>query len=328
MRAKRLLAGALAGATTLTVIGGCAAREIATLEPKLELRNAAQQLADAQQAGFTLKVTGSADDLVAAAALAAKGDKPTAGDTADLRRLFNSSVTFAYDRAGSGTADDRSMIVADVDGVTGTEIRYVDGTLYAKAPVADLAARFGATGADVKALSAESVGEVPGLDAFFAGKWVSLDGKKMTDLAGTGAGVPAKDLQQDKVIKELTAGATDLLDGASIVRDGADAKHLIVTSSTTKAYAQAKRFATTVDKSLAGGFADVPEDRPIVLDLWIDGGRLTAAEINVLQFVDGATGRVAARLEMTTGAAIAAPQGATALDLAGLARPTRPSTTD
>ena len=327
MRSKRLLAGALAGATTLTVIGGCAAKQIATLEPKLELRNAAQKLGDAQQAGFTLKLTGNPDDLIAAAALEAKDDKPTASDTADIKKVFNSSITFAYDKAGSGTADDRSMMLVTVDGVTGTEIRSVDGTVYAKAPVSELASKFGATPADVKQLSAESVGEVPGFDAFFAGKWVSLDTKKLTDLAATATtnAPPTQAVDQAKLMKELSTGATDLLNGATIVRDSADSKHLVVTTSTTAAYAEAKKIATAVDKSLAKSMDKsmdkAPKDRPIVLDLWIDNGSLTAAEINVLQFVDGAQGRVAARIEMTTGATITAPEGATKIDLTGLAKP-------
>jgi hypothetical protein len=326
MRSKRLLAGALAGATTLTVIGGCAAKQIATLEPKLELRNAAQQLGDAQQAGFTLKLTGNPDDLIAAAKLADKTDKTgkaTDTDPAELRRVFNSSITFGYDKAGSGTADDRSMMLATVDGVAGTEIRSVDGKLYAKAPVSEIAAKFGATPAQVKELTDDSVGDVPGLGAFFAGKWVSLDVKKLTDLASTATTnkVPKQDLDQAKVMKEFSTGADNLLDGATIVRDTADRKHLVVTTSTTKAYAEAKRIAVAVDKSLGQEMNDAPKDKPIVLDLWIDGGKFTAAEINVLQFIDGATGRVAARIEMTTGAPIAAPEGATTIDLTGLAKP-------
>jgi hypothetical protein len=326
MRAKRFLAGALAGVTTLTVIGGCAAQQIKALEPKLELRNAAQQLADAQQAGFTLKVSGNADDLIAAVKLEAKQNESadaelTADDTTALRQLFKSSLTVAYDKAGAGTGDDSAMIAATVDGLTGTEIRYVDGSLYAKVPVADLATKFGATAADVKSLSDGAVGEVPGLDAFFDGKWVSVDSKEITDLARAGTGLPAQDLEQAKLVKELTTSATNLVDGASVARDSADDKHLIVTSSTAKAYAEAKHFATVVNEELGSEFAEPPKDRPIVLDLWVDGGKLTAAEINVLQFVDGATGRVAARLEVTTGAPITAPEGATKIDFTGLLGP-------
>jgi hypothetical protein len=333
MRAKRLLAGALAGVTTLTVIGGCAAQQIRALEPKLELRTAAQQLAAAQQVGFTLKVSGNADDLIAAVKLHAKQDKSadaglTADDTTALRQLFKSSLTVAYDKAGAGAQDDRSVIAATVDGIAGTEIRYLDGVLYAKVPVADLATKFGATAAEVKSLGDEAVGQLPGVDALFAGKWVSVDGKEITKLAGAGTGLPTQDLEQQKVVKELAASATNLLEGASIVRDSADSKHLIVTSSTVKGYAEAKRFASAVNEELASEFAEAPKDRPIVLDLWIDGGKLNAAEINILQFIDGATGRVAARLEVTTGAPITAPEGATKIDVTGVLGPDTADLTD
>ena len=315
MRSKRFLAGTLAGVTTLTVIGGCAAQQIQALEPKLELRNAAQQLAAAQQAGFTLKLTGNPDDLIAAAGKEA-GDK---ADAATVRQLFTSSFTMAYDKGGAGAEDDKSSLAVDVDGVTGTEIRFVGGSLYAKVPVADLAAKFGATPAEVKSLSDEAVGEMPGLDALFAGKWVSVDSKELKDLAGSTTGTPTSPAEQEKAMAELTTSATNLLEGADVVRDSADAQHLVVTSSTTKAYAEAQRFLTAVDKSLAGKLTKAPADKPIVLDLWIDNGKLTAAEINVLQFVEGATGRVAARLEVTAGAPITAPEGATKIDVAGLA---------
>ncbi|HET9517710.1 MAG TPA: hypothetical protein VFO77_08305, partial [Actinoplanes sp.] len=200
MRAKRLVAGALAGAVALTVVGGCAAQQAQALEPKLELRAAAQQLAAAQQAAFSLKLTGTPDDLIAAVKLEAakdkSGDQPDAQDEAILRKLFTSSLTIAYDKAGAGAADDRSAIAADIDGITGTELRYLDGVLYAKAPVNDLAAKFGASPADLKALSTNVAGKVAGVDDFLAGKWVSLDVKKLTELAGAGAGLPTETLDQ------------------------------------------------------------------------------------------------------------------------------------
>jgi hypothetical protein len=314
---RALLAGTLAGVTTLTFLGGCAAKEIQALEPKLELRNAAQQLADAEQAGFTLKLAGNVDDLIAAA----KSDDPsiTADDTKVMRQLFNSSITMAYDKAGAGDEDDTSSLSATVDGVTGTEMRFVGGLLYVKAPVAELAKKFGASESDLKEISG-GTGGVPGVDAFFDGKWVSLDTKQITEMAGESvAGTAASAAEQQKALDELTTSATNLLEGADVVRDSADDKHLIVTSSTTKAYAEGQRLVKAISPQLAGELpADQPKDQPIVLDLWLDNGKLTAAEINVLQFVDGATGRVAARVEVTDGAKIAAPTGATKVDLAGL----------
>ncbi|BAL89414.1 hypothetical protein AMIS_41940 [Actinoplanes missouriensis 431] len=314
LRVTRLLAGVLAGVTTLTMFAGCAGQQIQALEPKLELRDAAKQLGEAQRAGFTIKINGSADDLIAAAALTDSG----AGAGADekiLRQLFNSSVTIAYDKAGEGTEDDRASISATVDGVTGTEVRYVDKTVFLRAPIADLAAKFGASADEVKALSGQTAGGPAGLDAFFDGGWVSVDSAALGDLAEAGAGVEAPDLEEEKALTEFSTSATNLLEGADLVRDENDDTHLVATTSTTKAYAELQRLVTAVDKDLAPELGtDAPADKPIALDLWIVDGKLTAAEINLLQFADGATGRVALRLEVTTGAEIAAPEGATKLD--------------
>ncbi|WP_127502312.1 hypothetical protein [Actinoplanes solisilvae] len=314
---RTLLAGTLAGVTTIALLGGCAAKEIQALEPKLELRNAAQQLADAKQAGFTLKLSGSVDDLIAAA----KADDPSfkADDEKIMKQIFNSSITMAYDKAGDGAEDDMSSLSATVDGVTGTEIRFVGGLLYAKAPVSELAKKFGASDKDLKEMTGGG-GANPGFDAFFGGKWVSLDTKQLTEMAEQGTGTGTTPAEQQKALAELTTSATNLLEGADVVRDSADDKHLIVTSSTAKAAAEGQRLVKAINPALAGELpTEQPKDRPVVLDLWLDNGKLTAAEINVLQFVDGAKGRVAARIEVTDGAKITAPEGATKIDLSGLA---------
>jgi hypothetical protein len=327
LRVKRLIAGALAGVTTLTVIAGCAGESLQALEPKLELRNAAKQLGEAKQAGFTIKINGSAEDLVAAAKLdAAKSGDPedeiTEDDAKILRQLFNSSFTVAYDQAGEGTDDDRALFGATIDGVTGAEVRYVGKTLFVKAPVTELATKFGATKAEVKELSDAAVGSLGGLDELLDGKWVSLDASKLTELAKSSAGAPDKAADEQKLKAELSTAAENLLEGASIVRDENDDTHLVVTSSTTKAYEELKRVVSAVEPTMAetltGASAEPVADKPVVLDLWIKDGKLTAAEINMLQFVDGATGRVALRLEVTTGTAIEAPEGATKIDMDAL----------
>jgi hypothetical protein len=203
--------------------------------------------------------------------------------------------------------------------VTGTEVRVVDKMVYARAPVAELAKKFGA--GDIGEIRGEAVAEQPAFGAFFDGKWVVVDLKDAAGLTGKSTGLPTEDLDAAKTLAEVQASAKSLLDGASIVRDGADSKHLVVTTSTTKAYAEVKRLISAVGKDTAGLSDEIgkaPTDRPIVLDLWVDKGNLTAAEVNVLQFVDGATGRAAVRLDVTTGAPIDAPDGATKVDLAGL----------
>jgi hypothetical protein len=326
MRTKRLLTGAAAGVAALALAGGCA-QQVKRLEPALELRAAAEHLAAAKQVGFTLKVTGSADDLIKSLKQQAAKDNSrdnawTSDDTDSLRTLLNSSVTVAYDLAGAGTDDDRMQLSATVDGVEGTELRVVGRTLYAKAPVTELAKKFGAGVDDISSMRTDATAITPTLGALFDGGWVSLDVKDAADLPGASLGLPTPDADTAKTLAELKTSASNLFAGATIVRDTADPKHLVVTSSTTKAYAEMKRLVTAVSGAnsmdLADEIGDAPKDRPIVLDLWIDNEKLTALEVNLLQFVDGTPGRAALRLDMTTGAPITAPQGASKIDPSAL----------
>ncbi|WP_305787230.1 hypothetical protein [Symbioplanes lichenis] len=300
---KRLLIGATVGAALLTA-GGCAGEQVRALEPKLELREAAQHLSEAQQAGFTVKLAGT-DDLIAA--LKAKGE-----DSEGVAQVANSSITIAYDKAGAGAEDDRSSITATIDGVGGTEIRTVDGLLYAKAPVDELAAKFGGT-KDVTSQRKET----PELAPLFDGQWVSVDPQEAAALSGAFTGVPAEDPDAAKTLAEVRKSATNLLEGAQITRDGADEEHLIVTSSTGEAYAELQRLLKTVSPAAGSELAKerAPQDKPVVIDLWVHDGKFTAAEVDILQFVEGATGRSAVRVEVTTGATITAPEDAHKIDL-------------
>ena len=302
MRANRFLAGGLAGVTALAVVAGCA-NTIKQVEPKLALRDAAQQLGGQKQGGFAIRFTGSVDDLIAAAK---KDADFSADDTESIKSIFNSTITVGYDQTAKAMS-----VSATVAGVPGTEIRVVDQTLYVKAPVNELVQKFGGGAAsDFDELKQQD----KALGAFFDGGWVSLDVKDVQKTSG----LPAADATNPKAAAEVKKSAQNLFDNAQIARDPKDDKHLIVTTSTTKAYSELKRLVTAVGGDEAKGFEDsipeAPKDRPIVVDLWIDQDKLTAAEINILQFVDGATGRVAVRLEVTSGSPIDAPQGATKID--------------
>ncbi|MET0423720.1 MAG: hypothetical protein ABW046_07600, partial [Actinoplanes sp.] len=213
-----------------------------------------------------------------------------------------------------GAADDRVSMAATVGGVTGTELRVLDQTLYAKAPVTELVKKFGASDSDLAEIRKGVTTESPAFTALFDGGWIAVDVKA----AGETYGNPAQNVTADKTLAEVKTSAQNLVDGATIARDPADDTHLIVTSSTTKAYAEMKRLVTTVggeqSPALTEGLDKAPADRPIVIDLWIDDEKLTAVEVNLLQFIDGAAGRSAVRLEVTTGAAIEAPANATKID--------------
>ncbi|MEV4343120.1 hypothetical protein AB0J83_01375 [Actinoplanes sp. NPDC049596] len=315
MRVKRLLAGTAAGATALAFAGACA-QQIKQLEPKLELRNAATQLSEAKQTGFTVKLTGSPEELAAGLKLEDPADVP---DTETLKKLFNSSFTIATDKAGNGDEDDRASISATIDGVQGTELRVVDGVVYLKAPVQELAAKLGAPAADVADMRKEATAELPEAGALFDGKWVAVDVAKATKDALGGAAAPSQDpAEAAKLKSEIETSAKNLFESAQIVRDPADDTHLTVTSSSTKGYEEIKRLAGVFGKELGADVAKdlpaAPKERPITLDLWIKDEKLTAIEVNFLQFIDGATGRAAVRFEVTTGAEINAPEGAATID--------------
>ncbi len=327
---KRFLAGTLAGATTLALAVGCA-KQIEQLEPKLEIKKAAAALSATGKAGFTLKVGGNVDDLIAFAKKdSGTGEGAFTDDDADiLRKLYNSSFTIAWDKAGEGVTDDRASVSAVFDGVTGTELRIVDQVAYVKAPVGELAAKFGASKSDIDSMRKEMAPTIDGVDALFDGGWVSVSMADAQKLSGGATGVaPSTDpAQNEKLAAEVKTSAENLFQSADVVRDSKDKTHLVVTTTTVKAYEQAKRLMQAMEKiggKSASGVLDgalgselekPPADKPVVFDLWVDNGEFRAFEINLLQFADGATGRAALRVELSSGVEIAAPEGAKKIDL-------------
>ncbi|MFI1994404.1 hypothetical protein [Actinoplanes sp. NPDC020271] len=331
---KRFLAGALAGGVTLTLAVGCA-KQIEQLEPKLEIKKAAEALGATGKAGFTLKAGGSAEDLIALAKKdAGTGEDAFTDEDADmLRKLYNSSFTIGWDKGGDGVTDDRGSVSAVIDGVTGLDVRVIDQVAYVKAPVAELAAKFGASKADVQDMRKEMGSSIDGLDTLVDGGWVSValtDLQKFSGAAGAGVTPSADPAQNDKAVAEIKAGAQSLIEGADVVRDEKDKTHLTVTTSTTKAYEQGKQLITSLskiggestsgllDETLGSELDKPPADKPIVLDLWVDNGQFKALEINLIQFVEGGTGRASLRVELTSGVDIAAPTGAKKIDLSKL----------
>ncbi|GGN72227.1 hypothetical protein GCM10010112_40290 [Actinoplanes lobatus] len=329
---KRFLAGAVAGVTALTLTVGCA-NQFQQLEPKLELKKAAENLGAEGKAGFTIKAGGNVDDVIA---LAKKESTDFTDEDAEIvRKIYNSSVSLAWDKAGESVADDRVQMTANLDGITGLDVRTVDEVLYVRVPVTELAQRAGASSTDIAEMRSGLSTEVPTLAPLFDGEWVSVaaaDLKKLGEqLGGATAAAANQQEQSEKLAAEFRTSAENLLESADVVRDEQDKKHLIVTTSTGKAIAEAKRIAEAAFKILApDGPADAadsfkkeidekaPADKPIVLDIWVDNGKFTAFEINYLQFFDGATGRGTVRIEVADSVDITAPSGAQKLDVAPL----------
>lgn len=329
---KRFLAGAAAGVTALTLTVGCA-NQFQQLEPKLELKKAAENLGDSGKAGFTLKAGGNVEDFIAFAKKdAGTGSDAFTNEDADiLRKIYNSSVTVAWDKAGDGIEDDRALFNATVDGITGAEVRVVDKVAYFKVPVNELATKFGGSKADVDKIRTEMGVAIPGVDTLLDGGWVSISADDITKFAeGTTGVAPSASVnpaENEKIVAEFKTSAENVLEGSQIVRDEKDKTHLVVTTSTVKAFNEGKRLidalaklapaetGEVLDEALGSEFDKAPADKPIVLDLWVDNGEFRAFEINLLQFDEGNTGRATLRVDIATGADITAPGDAKKLDV-------------
>ncbi|GAA4936272.1 hypothetical protein [Actinoplanes utahensis] len=329
---KRFLAGAVAGVTTLTLTVGCA-NQLQQLEPKLELKKAAENLGASGKAGFTLKAGGNVEDLIAFAKKeSGTGSDAFTNEDADIiRKIYNSSFTLGWDKAGDGIEDDRALFNATIDGVTGAEVRVVDKVAYFKVPVNELVTKFGGTKADVDEIRTEVGASVPGIDTLLNGGWVSISADDVAKFAEGTTGVkPSASVdpaEQEKIVAEFKTSAENLLESADIVRDEKDKTHLVVTTSTVKAFNEGKRLLDAIAKLAPAETGEVlkeataelgketPADKPIVLDLWIDNGNFKAFEINLLQFDTGNTGRASVRVEIATGAEISAPGDAKKLDV-------------
>jgi len=132
VRLPRLLtAGAI-----VAVLAGAAACGLQSLEPKLELRDAASDFASAGTGALRLSVASSAAQFRAFSAEADR-ESGTPGSTdiadGDLKRLLSSSIDIAYDQGKpKNDADDAARIDVHVGRLDAAEIRVAHQVLYAR----------------------------------------------------------------------------------------------------------------------------------------------------------------------------------------------------
>lgn len=324
---KRFLAGALAGATVLTLTAGCSVQQSG---PKLAILRAAQNLATTSKAGFTIKAGGKVEDMIAAAKkeAASHGGTFNAEDAGILRKAYRSSLTIAWDKAGNGVVDDKSVTRAVIDGVGGAEVRVVNKVTYVRVPFNKLAVNFGVSKADIRSIRRQLGPTNAGVNTLLYGGWVRISPADMQKFAQNSAGgaATADPKLNKKYSTALMTSAESLFKSATVVYDKKDKHHLIVTTSTAAVSKEGNRLveaiqkiadkptAKMLDETFGADLEKAPANQPIVLDLWIDNGRFQAFEINLLQFVKGSTGRAGLRVEFSRGEDITAPANAEKLD--------------
>lgn len=344
MRLPRLLTGG----AIVAVLAGTAACGLQSLEPKLELKNAASSFASDGKAALRLSFASSASEFRAFTTEAdAESGDPGSTDIsdADLKRLLGSSITIDYDDGGTTkTADDATRVDLHIGSLDAGEIRVVRQVLYARADLAGLekvfpdiqdgvdSARDTLTGADGETAPAAAL-KAPA-DALFDGKWVSLDTgpgswfdqqlAAATDGTDSGsAGGTTGGLADDAPAKLKAIAGKAFAHGVTVKRlDGDDrlGDHLVATVNLRTVY-------TNIRSDLAGLLADpsgdlakeLPEaadvpDRDVAVSFWVKDGKLTRVELDAAQFLDKPSGALVLRADNLAAEKISAPSGAVKLD--------------
>jgi hypothetical protein len=336
----------LTGGAVVAVLTGTAACGLQSLEPKLELRNAAGDFAAAHAGAVRLSLAGSAAQFRAFAAEGDKEDRSSGSTTipdADLKRLLSSSILIGYDGGNAkDTTDDAARIDIRVGGLDAGEIRVARQVLYARVDVPGLVQQFPEIKDGVDSANASLTGPdgdtspVEALrapaEALLAGKWVSLDagpdswlGKQLRSATGAkSSGTASSALAPDAPAKLKAIFGKAFANGVTVKRLGSDDRlgdHLEATASLRTVYKNirgdlAGLFSGSAAADLGGKLpqvGDVP-DRQLGVSFWVADGKLTRVELNLAQFLDRPTGALVLRADNLPAEKIAAPSGAVRID--------------
>ncbi|MFB8237971.1 hypothetical protein ACFC58_15620 [Kitasatospora purpeofusca] len=277
--------------------------------------------------------TGEEIDKDSAAALAAvslsvafsadkplKDIQPTKGSGNGAATAADPSVSASYTLTGKG-------------GAPLLELRQVGGKAYARGDLAGFAKLVGENAAEVEGLAE---GLPAALGNALKGQWVSFDAKALESTGGTGgaggAATPAPTLDP-KAAENLNASLKGILTRDLSFEDKGkqDGKERITVT------APARKLADDLLKAVEPLAKDIPNlaelpksapskvpDRPLALDLYLDGGALSAVTFDLAQLEEKAGPGTPLPLRISFGhdtPAVQAPAGATELateDINGL----------
>ncbi|WP_406095836.1 hypothetical protein [Kitasatospora purpeofusca] len=272
-------------------------------------------------------------------------------DSAAALSAVSLSIAFSADKplkdiqpakgagSGNGTAPAADPSVSASYTLTGKggapllELRQVGGKAYARGDLAGFAKLVGENAAEVESL-AEGLPAV--LGNALKGQWVSFDTKTLESTGGTGGAgkgaTPAPTLDP-KAAENLNASLKGIFthdlsfedkgkqDGKDRITVTAPARKL--TDDLLKAVEPLAKDIPNLAKLPKSAPAKVP-DRPLALDLYLDGGALSAVTFDLAQLTEKAAPGTPLPLRIAFGhdtPAVQAPAGATELrteDISGL----------
>jgi hypothetical protein len=337
----------LTGTAIVAVLSGTAACGLQSVEPKLELRDAANAFTTAGAGAMRFSIGSSAADV---RTFSHQADKESAGSSsgdtsgtdsmseADLTKLLSSRAELSFDSGADkkSAADDSSQVLVHVGDTDAGEIRGVDQVLYARVNMPGLVTEFPDMKRGVDSFRAqisggsESGGAPPEAirapaAAVLDGTWVSLDmhagswiDKQLKTASGSGLSgeTPAK--LKDLAGKAFGGGSVRVqrLDSDDKLGD-----HLVATTNLRKVYGNVRAdLASLLGGSSGADLAkqlpavtDVP-DRNLSVSFWVNDGALTRVELDAAQFLDKPAGHLVLRVDALPKQKITTPSGAVAVD--------------
>jgi hypothetical protein len=357
----------LSGGAVVAVLVGTAACGLQTVEPKLELRDAADAFSSSRSTSLRLSLPSSLADVKAFTTEAdaeSPADESTSTDSAtetfatatsssqpsdaDLQQLLSSHVDVAFDKGADakGSADDSARVLLHIGKTDAGEVRTVGGMVYARVDLTGLEGEFPDMKDGVESTRAALAGgEGPDsppealrapVQAVFDGKWVSVDDRpgswldqQLTSQDGAAGGLTGT-LAPDAPDKLTALAGKAFGDGVVTVKrlDGDDAlgDHLVATANLRTVYRNIRAdlpglltgdAATEMTKALPAA-EEVP-DRDLAVSFWVKDGKLSRFELDIAQFLDKPAGHLVLRADTLADQPVAAPSGAVAVDLKGIA---------
>jgi hypothetical protein len=343
-------------AVPFTLIAGIAgvACAGAALAPELSVMKAGAELGEARRAGYSLSLHADKKALQTfneALVAAGSEEMETPEAFADSLAFIDSSLNVVWDKGDDdeALADDAIALRLDIDDMDdAVELRFLNGTLYARARARGIADYFEAPAGTIDQFLTDSA--APGLEFLkdaADGRWLAHDLDPIVSFLkgivgnGTfdeafreGAGFGLSDLRPE-VLQDVVDSFADLYgNDVNVTKGKADGPgtHYLLTASARDLYQGIKPviedmpfLAKGLDGLPAGGLpaaGDIP-DEDYSADVWVSDGKITRIEFDLAQlppagtFPDGIDmPRMTLRLDIDRSPAeVIAPGDAVKLDI-------------
>lgn len=276
---RKLLATVATAALVLSACGGSGGSSGGGGSPKETLTNALEGLSSG---GHTFKISLDSD--------AASLSKLSEGDLSEdvAQKILDSSLSVSSVSADD-PKDSEFAMVANVAGSDDVEIRYVDQTLYLRV---DLDSLLNLAGADAKASAQAQIqalvqqAKAQGLDFVepaVNGEWLAFTGLGAI-LDQLGANASPTD-QQEAIVKQFTDSVTK---DATVTSEGNEdpGEHLVATVNVKDLYQSFVDLADQLGQGAASSLqtdeSQIP-DKDVKADFWVDDGKVTQIELDILQ---------------------------------------------